>query len=97
MKECRSLEAVRSQIDDVDRRIIALIAERGEHVKQAIRYKTSAADIPSPARVAQVMAKANMLAMELGANRWVVEQVYRAMTSAFIAVETEAFKDKEKA
>jgi isochorismate pyruvate lyase len=32
---CESLEEVRSQIDRIDRQIVACIAERGAYVKQA--------------------------------------------------------------
>ena len=95
MKECSSLQEVRDNIDGMDRKIVALLAERGAYVRQAARFKKDAAEIPAPARVAQVMDKVNALAMELGANRWVVEQVYRAMTSAFIAVEMEVHRNKE--
>lgn len=97
MKECSSLQEVRDNIDDIDHKIIALLAERGVYVKQAARFKKDGAEVPAPARVAQVMAKVNALAQELGANRWVVEQVYRAMISAFIAVEMEEHKRKVKA
>ena len=95
MKECSSLQEVRDNIDGMDRKIVALLAERGVYVRQAARFKKDAAEIPAPARVAQVMDKVNALAMELGVNRWVVEQTYRAMISAFIAVEMEVHRNKE--
>lgn len=94
MKECSSLQEVRDNIDSIDRKIVALLAERGTFVKQASRFKMTSAEVPSPARVAQVIGKASALATELGANRWVVEQVYRTITSAFIAVEMEELKDR---
>ena len=96
MKECSSLQEVRDNIDGLDRKIVALLAERGAYVRQAARFKKDVAEVPAPARVAQVMVKVNALALELGANRWVVEQVYRAMISAFIAVEIEEHKKMGK-
>ncbi len=94
MKDCATLQETRDHIDSIDRKIVALLAERGAYVKQAVRFTTAAAEVPAPARVAEVIAKATAVATELGANRWVVEQVYRAMISAFIAVEMEDFKDR---
>jgi isochorismate pyruvate lyase len=96
MKECSSLQEVRDNIDGTDRKIVTLLAERGTYVRQAARFKKDESEVSAPSRVAQVMAKVNALALEVGANRWVVEQVYRAMTSAFIAVEMEEHKKKEK-
>ena len=34
-----SLDQVRAQIDRLDRQIVALLAERGEYVRQAARFK----------------------------------------------------------
>jgi isochorismate pyruvate lyase len=71
---CASIEEVRSQIDQIDRQIVALLAKRGGYVK-------------APQRVEQVIAKVKALAAELGANPSVTEQVYRAMISGFIDAE----------
>ena len=87
IKDCASLEEVRGHIDGLDRRIVALLAERGGYVKQAARFKQSSDDVKAPARVAQVIAKVTALAEELGADAAVVEQVYRAMISGFIEAE----------
>ena len=59
--------------------IVAHLAERGEYVKQAARFKKSTDDVRAPQRVEQVIGKAVALAGELGANPHVTEQVYRAM------------------
>ena len=84
---CESLEAVRTEIDRIDQAIVQLIAERGEYVSQAARFKNSTADVKAPQRVEQVIAKALANAEECGASRAVVEAVYRSMISAFIEVE----------
>lgn len=84
---CNSLEDVRANIDRIDRQIVAHLAERGEYVKQAARFKKSTDDVRAPQRVEQVIGKAVALAGELGANPHVTEQVYRAMISGFINAE----------
>lgn len=84
---CSSLAEVRSNIDVIDRKIVALIAERGGFVMQAARFKKSTDDVKAPQRVEQVISKARTLAHELDANPDVVEAVYRAMISAFINAE----------
>ncbi|MHB1056166.1 MAG: chorismate mutase [Thermoleophilia bacterium] len=82
--DCNSIDEVRSNIDRIDRQIIALLAERGGYVKQAVRFKKTTDDVRAPQRVEQVIAKVTSLSRELGANASVTEQVYRAMISEFI-------------
>ena len=82
--ECNSIEEVRSNID---RQIVMLLAERGSYVKHAARFKKTAADVPAPQRVEQVISKVAALSVELGANPTITEQVYRAMISGFIDAE----------
>lgn len=84
---CNSLDDVRSNIDRIDRRIVACLAERGGYVRQAAKFKKSTDDVRAPQRVEQVISKVVALAGELGANPDVTEQVYRAMISGFINAE----------
>lgn len=85
--QCASLDEVRQQIDRVDRELVALIAERGQYVRQAAGFKKTAAEIPAPRRVAQVLARVDALARESGADPVVVSATWRAMIAAFIEAE----------
>jgi len=87
MTVCNSLEEVRTNIDRIDRQIVALIAERGGYVNQAARFKKTTDDVKAPQRVEQVIAKVLALSAELDANPNVTEAVYRAMIAAFINAE----------
>ncbi|WP_215882738.1 chorismate mutase [Acidithiobacillus sulfurivorans] len=84
---CASIEEVRSNIDRIDRQIVALLAKRGRFVKQAAGFKKTAEDVKAPQRVEQVISRVTALSQELGANPSVTEQVYRAMISGFIDAE----------
>jgi len=90
--QCDSLDQVRAEIDRVDCRMLALLAERGGYVKQAARFKTSAAEVPAPKRVEQVIAKVTGLAREIGADPAVAEATWRAMIAAFIQSESAQFE-----
>ncbi len=87
IENCQTIEAVRSQIDRIDRQIVTLLAERGAYIKQAAQFKKTTADVKAPQRVEQVISKVTALSVELGANPSVTEQVYRAMISGFINAE----------
>jgi isochorismate pyruvate lyase len=82
-----SLEEVRSNIDALDRRIVALLAERSQQVKHAARFKRDTDAVKAPARVEQVITKVKALAVEAGVEATVVEATYRAMIGAFIEAE----------
>jgi len=84
---CKSLEEVRTHIDRIDGQIVSCLAERGAYVKQAAAFKKSTDDVRAPQRVEQVVGKVRTLAVQLGANAEVTEQVYRAMIAAFIQQE----------
>lgn len=84
---CESLDEVRRQIDRIDRRIVALIAERSAYVSRAASFKKSHAEVPAPQRAEEVVRKVKGLAEESGANPAVVERVYREMIAAFIEAE----------
>lgn len=84
---CRSLNEVRENIDQLDRKIVTLLAERGRFVTQAASFKRTVEEVNAPNRVEQVIAKVTAIALETGANHKVVESVYRAMISAFIEAE----------
>ncbi len=85
--KCASLDEVRQQIDRVDRELVALIAERGNFVRQAAGFKKTAAEVPAPQRVTQVLARVDALARESGADPVVVAATWRAMIAAFIEAE----------
>ena len=85
--KCASLDEVRQQIDRVDRELVALIAERGNFVRQAAGFKKTAAEVPAPQRVTQVLARVDALARESGADPVVVAGTWRAMIAAFIEAE----------
>lgn len=87
-----TLEDVRSAIDDLDRRIIGLIAERQTWVTRAGALKQSEDGVRAPARVEQVIARARAIATESGASPEVVETTYRAMIAGFIDLELDVHR-----
>lgn len=87
IQPCHSLDDVRSNIDRIDRAIVPLLAEREAYVRQAARFKPSAAAVVVPARVEQVVAKARALAAELGASPVATDKIYRCIIDAMTELE----------
>lgn len=84
---CASLQEVRARIDALDERIVRLLAERFAYAGQAAGFKRSAAEVPAPERVAEVVSRVRRIATENGAPPGGVEQVYRALIEAMISIE----------
>jgi len=87
INKCHSLEEVRTNIDNIDHKIVDLITRRGEYVRQAATFKKSTDDVKAPKRVEQVIQKVREIADEAGGNPKIVEKIYRAMIAAFINAE----------
>lgn len=84
---CATLSEVRENIDAIDRRIVALLAERGRYVKDAARFKRDAFQVSAPQRQQDVIDSVRALAEKEGAYPEVVEAAYRALIAGFIARE----------
>lgn len=80
---CETLGEVRTNIDRIDRQIVALIAERGGYVREAARFKANPAAVEDKARVEQIIARLRTLAVEDKAPPDVVEATYRALIAAY--------------
>jgi len=86
-KCCTTLGEVRDNIDRIDREIVRAMAERSKYVREAARFKKSAAEVEAPQRVEQVVEKAKALAAQDGLPPGVAEATYRAMIKAFTEYE----------
>ena len=82
-KCCASLLEVRDHIDKLDHEIIRLMAERGQYVAEAGRFKADPAAVSAPARVEAIIVKVKSIARESGLSEDVAERTYRAMIAAF--------------
>ena len=82
-----ALAEVRAAIDDIDRRIVDLLAERHGWVERAGELKRDEQGVRAPDRVEQVVEKVRSLAEQAGASPDVVERTYRAMIAAFVDLE----------
>lgn len=89
--QCESLDEVRIRIDQADRQLVALLAERAQYVHQAARFKHDEQEVQAPQRVQQVLERALAQARDVGAPSAVVEATYRAMIAAFIEDEGRHF------
>lgn len=80
---CRTLGEVRTNIDRIDKALVALMAERGQYVHEAARFKRDPAAVEDTARVEAIIAKVRGLAEGDHLNPAVAEATYRTMIAGF--------------
>ena len=90
-QHCTSMAEVRSHIDALDTRIVALLAERSTYVAQAARIKNNPDLIVDVQRIEHIIARVRQMASDHCAPADVAESTYRAMIAAFIEFERAEF------
>jgi isochorismate pyruvate lyase len=91
LQRCADMTEVRAAIDAIDRKLVALIAERLHYIDEAARIKPARGQVRDEARIADVLAKTRQEALRLGCDPAVVEAAYRALVEASITHEYAVF------
>lgn len=98
--QAATLGELRERIDELDERIVALLAQRALCVRDATRFKLDQHQVAAPARQAQVFARVRALAQPHEAQfpgfADVVESTYRTLVAAYIAGEGRFFESTER-
>ena len=93
IKECKSLEEVREEIDKVDAAILELIAKRKNYIKQAAKFKHSIEEIKTDERIDKVLSNARHNALRLGVSPDLVTKIYKAMIDDMVETEISQFRN----
>ncbi len=91
--DCRTMEEVRHGIDQLDERIVALLAERFRYMEAAARIKPERAAVRDEARKAEVIANVRRLAEREGSPVGAVADLYERLVESSIAYEFERFDE----
>ena len=92
VEHCHTMTDVRRNIDALDARMVALMAERSGYVAEAARIKQNAGQVHDQVRIDFIVDRVTAMAREQGAPEAVIEAAYRAMIAAFIEFEHDEFK-----
>ena len=77
-------------------KIIKLIAERSDYVRQAAYFKKSKTDVKAADRVEKIIKKVREKAKIYGCSPDVVELIYRDMINYFIGEEMKTFEKNKQ-
>jgi isochorismate pyruvate lyase len=89
--DCTNMTEVRAGVDDVDRRLVALLKRRFGFMEAAARIKPDRSAVRDEWRKADVLAKVDAEALELGLDRKLLERLYEDLIETSIAYEFEVF------
>lgn len=89
--DCSTMTEVRAGVDDVDRHVVALLKRRFGYMDAAARIKPDRSAVRDEWRKADVLAKVDLAASELGLDRALLARLYEELIESSIAYELEAF------
>ena len=93
LKECKSLEEVRTEIDKLDDQIVELIGARNGYIKQAARFKNTVDEVKNPERIDEIIAKVRHKALALGMSANLLEEIYTIMINEMVESEIAEFRN----
>ena len=93
LKECQSLEEVRTEIDKLDDQIVELIGARNNYIKQAAKFKNTVDEVKNPERIQQIIAKVRHKALESGMSANLLEEIYTIMINEMVESEIAEFRN----
>lgn len=93
MKSCNTLEELRSEIDQIDDKIVELIGERNEYIKQASKFKKSVDEIKSDERMDAVIDRVRHKAVTMGMSPNMMADIYKIMIDEMVETEISEFRN----
>lgn len=82
-EECTSLQDIRTQIDRLDRHIVALLGQRLNYVHAAAAFKTSETTVRAPDRVTSMLEDRRRWATEEGLLPDAISRLYEGLIEYF--------------
>ncbi len=95
-KKFKNLKEVRKNIDNVDSRLVKLIAEREFYAREAVKFKTDTSQIIDRKRINTVLSRVKKLSKKYKVNSLTVEKIWKLMIQNFIILEKKLFKKPKK-
>lgn len=93
-EQCKDMQEIRKEIDQLDEQVIKLLGQRFEYVKAASKYKTSETGVKAPERLKAMLTQRRTWAESVGLNPEVIEKMYQDLVNYFISEELKHWKNK---
>ena len=83
-EQCENMMDIRTEIDRLDRQVLALLGQRFAYVKAASKFKTSETTVRAPERLQAMLQQRRAWAEEEGLNADAIEKMYQGLVNHFI-------------
>ena len=93
IKECQTLEEVRVEIDKLDDKLVTLIGQRNNLIKQAAKFKNTTEEVKAPERIAEIIARVRHQALTMGMSANLLEEIYTIMIDEMVETEIAEFRN----
>ncbi len=95
-KKFKNLKEVRKNIDNVDNRLVKLIAEREFYAREAVKFKIDRQQIIDRKRINAVLCRVKKLSKKYKTSSSTVEKIWKLMIQNFIILEKKLFRKPKK-
>jgi isochorismate pyruvate lyase len=93
-EDCASMAELRDAIDELDQRLVRLLAQRQGYIERAAVLKQDRATVRDEARIEDVVSKVQAEAKAAGLSPAIAEAVWRVLIERSIAHEFQKFDSK---
>ena len=94
--DCTTMAEVRQGVDELDRALVALLAERQGYMDAAARIKQDRNVVRDVPRIEDVVAKVKAEAQKVGLSPAIAEPVWRVLIDRSIAYELSVWDQSRK-
>ena len=95
MKKCNTLEEVRTEIDQLDEKLVELISERSHYIRQAAAFKNSVDEVKAEERIEFILQRVRHLAIEKGINPNMLSELFTIMIDEMVEMEISEFRNAD--
>ncbi|MBN2781952.1 MAG: chorismate mutase [Campylobacterales bacterium] len=96
MKECKSLEEVRTEVDKIDNELVELISKRSHYIRQAAAFKESIAEVKTQDRIDYILSRVRHRAIELGVSPNMISELFEIMINEMVETEIAELRNRNK-
>jgi len=95
LKQCNTLEEVRSEIDLIDDKIVELISQRSHLIRQAAAFKNSVDEVKAEDRVEFILQKVRHSAIQSDVSPNMISELFKIMINEMVETEISEFRNTE--
>ena len=95
-KECENINDIRTEIDNIDKKIIDLLAKRFAYVQEVVKFKFNKDDVIAQKRYDEVIANRREWAKINFLDPDLIETIYRLLLNYFIEEEIKLLEQRKK-